>query len=322
MKLCTFEIHTVMGRHRRLGALTANDGVADVHFCAAALFARQGNPRPYAMAEALAPASMLEFLRAGEAALDTAREAVATAGGDVLGPNGETLIHRRDAVRMLAPLPDPPSVRDFFAFEQHVKKGFERRKMEIPKEWYEIPVYYQTGHHNLIGTHEDLPWPSFTQRLDYELELAAIIGKRGRNIRAADALEYIAGFTIMNDFSARDIQRKEMAVMLGPAKAKHWCSAFGPVLVTRDEIGDPYNLRMTARVNGELWSDGNSGTIFHKFERMIEYLTQDDFIQPGDIIGSGTVGTGCGLELDRWLQRGDVVELEIERIGVLHNRIV
>ncbi len=296
--------------------------VADVNFCAAAMFAGQGNPRPYAMADALAPSSMLEFLRAGGAALETARSALIAAAGVAAGPNEETLVHRAGAVRLLAPLPDPPSVRDFFAFEQHVKKGFERRKMEIPKEWYEIPVYYQTGHHNLIGTHTDLPWPSFTNRLDYELELAAVIGKRGRNIRAADAMEYIAGFTIMNDFSARDIQRKEMAVLLGPAKAKHWCSAFGPVLVTRDEIGDPYNLRMTARVNGELWSEGHSSAIFHKFERMIEYLTEDDFVQPGDIIGSGTVGTGCGLELDRWIQRGDVVELEIEKIGVLHNRVV
>jgi 2-keto-4-pentenoate hydratase/2-oxohepta-3-ene-1,7-dioic acid hydratase in catechol pathway len=320
VKLCTFEIRTALGRHQRLGALI-DDGqrIADVHFCAAAMFARRGDPRPYTMAEAYAPASMLEFLRTGDRAVSTASEAVTVPGE---GPRGETLVHDLKDARLLAPLTDPPSVRDFFAFEEHVRKGFARRGMEIPKEWYEIPVYYQTGHHNLIGTGADLPWPSFTNRLDYELELAAVIGKRGRNIPAAEAMDYIAGFTIMNDFSARDIQRKEMAVMLGPAKAKHWCSAFGPVLVTRDEIGDPYNLRMTARVNGELWSEGNSGTIFHKFERMIEYLTQDDFIQPGDIIGSGTVGTGCGLELDRWLQRGDVVELEIERIGVLHNRIV
>jgi 2-keto-4-pentenoate hydratase/2-oxohepta-3-ene-1,7-dioic acid hydratase in catechol pathway len=126
----------------------------------------------------------------------------------------------------------------------------------------------------------------------------------------------------MNDFSARDIQKKEMKVRLGPAKGKDWCTALGPWLVTADELGDPYNLRMTARVNGELWSDGNSRSLFWKFEDMIEFLTRDDTVYPGDVIGSGTVGTGCGLELDRWVQPGDVMELEIERIGVLRNRVV
>jgi 2-keto-4-pentenoate hydratase/2-oxohepta-3-ene-1,7-dioic acid hydratase in catechol pathway len=314
VKLCTFEVKTVLGKHQRLGAVIPQ-GIADLNFCAAVMLDSQ------AMADVVVPASMLGLLRSGDEGMQAAYDALAYIDR-VEGLNEEMLVHPEGSVRLLAPLPDPPSVRDFYAFEQHVKKGFERRKMEIPKEWYELPVYYQTGHHNLIGTNTDLPWPSFTEKLDYELELAAVIGKRGSNIPASEALDYIAGFTIMNDFSARDLQRKEMAVMLGPAKAKHWCSAFGPVLVTRDEIGDPYNLRMTARVNGELWSDGNSGTIFHKFERMIEYLTQDDFIQPGDIIGSGTVGTGCGLELDRWIKRGDVIELEIDKIGVLHNRVL
>ncbi len=126
----------------------------------------------------------------------------------------------------------------------------------------------------------------------------------------------------MNDFSARDIQRKEMKVRLGPAKGKDWCTAIGPVLVTMDEIGDPYNLRMTARVNGELWSEGNTGSIFWKFEQMIEFLSRDETIHPGELIGSGTVGSGCGLELDRWMKPGDVVELEIEKIGVLRNQVV
>ncbi len=126
----------------------------------------------------------------------------------------------------------------------------------------------------------------------------------------------------MNDFSARDIQRKEMSVRLGPAKGKDWATGLGPWLVTTDEIGDPYKLEMTARVNGEVWSRGNSSTIYWKFEQMIEFLTADDTIYAGDIIGSGTVGSGCGLELDRWVQPGDVIELEIENIGVLRNRVV
>ena len=274
------------------------------------------------------PADMLEFLQGGGTTSDMARRVLAAvqqelrSGRTLRGPNEETLIHSLSQVRLLAPLPNPPSVRDFYAFEEHVKKGFERRGGTIPKEWYEIPVYYKTAVHNLIGSGDDVHWPRFTQIFDYELELAAVIGRKGRNIAAADARDYIAGFTIMNDFSARDIQRKEMAVGLGPAKGKDWCTAFGPVLVTADEVGDPYNLKMTARVNGEVWSDGNSRSILHRFERMIEFLTEDDTIYPGDIIGSGTVGTGCGLELNRWVKRGDELELEIEKIGVLRNRVV
>ena len=149
-----------------------------------------------------------------------------------------------------------------------------------------------------------------------------MIGRKGTNVPAADAGSYIAGYTVMNDFSARDIQRREMRVRLGPAKGKEWCTALGPVLVTADEVGDPYNLTMTARINGEEWSRGNSGTIYWKFEQMIEFLTQDDTVFPGDVLGSGTVGTGCGLELDRWVKPGDVMELEIEKIGVLRNRVV
>ena len=125
----------------------------------------------------------------------------------------------------------------------------------------------------------------------------------------------------MNDFSARDIQRKEMRVRLGPAKGKDWCTALGPYLVTPDEVGDPYSLDMTAKVNGETWSQGNSSSIYWKFEQMIAFLSRDDMILPGDVIGSGTVGSGCGLELDRWVQPGDVMELTIEKIGTLRNRV-
>src|SRR5205085_677296 len=178
------------------------------------------------------------------------------------GPNDETLIYALVDVRLLAPLPNPTSVRDFYAFEAHVKKGFEKRGEPMPPEWYQIPVYYKSGHHHIIGTGEDVEWPSFTEKFDYELELAAIVGKQGRNVPAENAREYIAGFTIMNDFSARDIQRQEMKVRLGPAKGKDWCTAIGPYLVTSDEIGDPYSLAMTARINGELWSKGNSGSMY------------------------------------------------------------
>ena len=297
MKLCTFELQTPRGTELRAGAVTER-GIVDLN-----------------AANRRVPASVLGILEAG--ALNEARAAVSEglrAGKDALLDPAK--------VRLRTPIPRPPSVRDFYAFEAHVKKGFEKRGEPMPKEWYEIPVYYRSGNHNIIGTDEEVLWPRFTEKFDYELELAAVIGRRGTNIPAADAGEYIAGYMVMNDFSARDIQKREMKVRLGPAKGKDWCTALGPVLVTADEVGDQYNLTMTARVNGEEWSRGNSGTIYWKFEQMIEFLTLDDTVFPGDVIGSGTVGTGCGLELDRWVKPGDVMELEIEKIGTLRNRVV
>lgn len=323
MKLATFEVRTPIGRQRRLGAVEP-EGIVDLNFACSWHLAQRGEPRPSRLADALVPASMLGFLEGGKTSFCAAQESLgARRAADAReGANEETLVYEPGSVRLLAPLPDPPSLRDFYAFEDHVKKGFEKRGEPMPAEWYEMPVYYKSGTRNIIGTGADVLWPSFTGRFDYELELAAVIGREGRNVKAGDALGYIAGFTVMNDFSARDVQRKEMKVRLGPAKGKDWCTGLGPWVVTTDEIGDPYNLRMTARVNGETWSEGNSGSLFWKFEQMIEFLTADDTIVPGDVIGSGTVGTGCGLELDRWVKPGDVMELEIENIGVLTNRVV
>ncbi|MBI3667265.1 MAG: fumarylacetoacetate hydrolase family protein [Acidobacteria bacterium] len=327
MKLCTFEVKTHLGKHQRLGAVWP-ESVVDLNFAAAWLLSLKGEPRPQALANSLLPDNMLEFLEGGSSRASFASETLdalaerCKSGPAPQGPNEETLLYRPGEVKLLAPLPNPPSLRDFYAFEDHVKKGFEKRGEPMPQEWYQMPVYYKGGHQNIIGPDEDVLWPTFTDKFDYELELAIVIGKRGRNIPAEEAADYIAGFTVMNDFSARDVQRREMKVRLGPAKGKDWATAIGPWLVTPDEIDDPYSLRMTARVNGETWSEGNSGSLYWKFEHMIEFLTQDDTIHPGDVIGSGTVRTGCGLELDRWVEPGDIMELEIEKIGVLRNRVV
>jgi len=321
MKLCTFEIRTALGPRQRLGAVT-EAGIVDLNLACERLLERRGEPRPEKLAAVVLPDNMLEFLQEGATARCYASEALAAFEPGAMGAQGQTLVHAPGDVRLLAPLPNPASLRDFFAFEDHVKTGFAKRGEPIPQEWYEIPVYYKSGRHNILGTDADVLWPSFTDKFDYELELAAVIGKEGRNIKAENAREYIAGFTVMNDFSARDIQKKEMKVRLGPAKGKDWATALGPWLVTPDEAGDPYNLEMTARINGEVWSRGNSRSMYWKFEDMIEYLTKDDTVLPGDVIGSGTVGTGCGLELGRWVRPGDVMELEIEKIGVLRNRVV
>lgn len=327
MRLCTFEVTTVLGRGRRLGALVPG-GIADLNAACAWHLGLKGETRPYRLAGAIVPPDMLEFLRGGETSSTFARATIEhlgaenTTGTSLTGANGERLMFSPGEVRLLAPLPRPSSMRDFYTFEGHVKKGFEKRGEPMPEEWYKFPVYYKGNHHSIIGPGDPVAWPSFTEKFDYELELAVIIGREGRDIPRAKAMEHVAGFTIMNDFSARDMQRAEMKVRLGPAKGKDFATAIGPVLVTPDEIADVYNMRMTARVNGETWSDGNSGSMYHRFDRMIEFASMDETLHPGDLIGSGTVAGGCGLELDRWVKPGDVIELEIEGIGTLANTVV
>ena len=327
MKLCTFEIKTKLGRYNRLGAVVHN-GILDVNFAAAYYLAQMGEAVPYQFANAIVPSDMLSFLQTENTGMRFAKETLNFFEKEFAeknfpnGLNEETIFYQPNEVRLRAPLQNPTSFRDFYAFENHVKKGFEKRGEAMPQEWYEIPVYYKGNHNAIIGTDEDVAIPSFTEKFDYELELGFIIGKLGRNISEQDAMKHVAGFTVLNDFSARDMQRKEMKVRLGPAKGKDFATAIGPVLVTTDEIGDVYNLKMTAKVNGDLWSEGNTGTIFHKFEKMIAFASMEETLLPGDLFGSGTVGTGCGLELDKWVKAGDILELEIEKIGILRNKIL
>jgi 2-keto-4-pentenoate hydratase/2-oxohepta-3-ene-1,7-dioic acid hydratase in catechol pathway len=326
MKLCTFEIKTKLGRYNRLGAVIEN-GILDLNFASAYYLARMGEAVPYQFANAIIPSDMLSFLQTENTGMKFAKETLEFFKQEFqnknfpTGLNEETILYNGNEVKLKAPLQNPNSFRDFYAFENHVKKGFEKRGEAMPQEWYEIPVYYKGNHNAIIGTDEDVVIPSFTEKFDYELELGFVIGKLGRNIAEQDAMKHIAGFTVLNDFSARDMQRREMKVRLGPAKGKDFATAIGPVLVTPDEIGDVYNLRMTAKVNGELWSDGNTGTIFHRFEKMIAFASMEETLVPGDLFGSGTVGGGCGLELDRWVQPNDTLELEIEKIGILCNKI-
>ncbi len=247
---------------------------------------------------------------------------------------------------LLAPVPRPRSIRDFMAFEKHIVQATRtvakwrfaplavldgwaerlrgRALIGAPKVWYERPVYYKSNPFSVVGPEAEVHWPKYTNKLDYELEFGAFIGRPGRDILKEHARRHIAGYTIFNDFSARDIQLREMQGRLGPAKGKDFDTgnAMGPYLVTPDEVPDPYNLTMVARVNGEPWSRGNSGDMHFTFEDMIAYVSQDETLHPGEFIGSGTVGNGCGLELDRWLQPGDMVELEVEHLGVLRNRVV
>jgi fumarylacetoacetate (FAA) hydrolase len=236
-----------------------------------------------------------------------------------------------DDVKFLSPI-IPNTLRDGYAFEQHVKTANKNRGREVPEEWYEFPIFYFTNPNAVFGQNDVIPYPRYTSAMDFELEIAVVIGKGGIDIKAEEAPNHIFGYTIFNDWSARDIQRKEMIVGLGPAKGKDFASAFGPVIVTHGSIagksaGRPgvYDLEMTARVNGKELSRGNFKDMHWSFGELIERVSDSVVLQPGDVIGSGTVGTGCLLELTKflgpWLHEGDVVELEIEEIGVLRNTV-
>jgi 2-keto-4-pentenoate hydratase/2-oxohepta-3-ene-1,7-dioic acid hydratase in catechol pathway len=234
---------------------------------------------------------------------------------------GDHLRVERD-VRWLCPLDKVPSLRDFLGFESHVKAGAERRGTSVPQYWYEAPVYYKGNHRSIIGPGDDCPWPSYSDHLDFELELAMIVGRSGRDIGHHDAARYIFGFTVMNDFSARDVQSKEGSAWLGPAKAKDFATALGPCIVTADEVGPEPDLAMICRVAGEEWGRARSGEAHWKWADMVAHVSRDEDVYPGDVYGSGTPGGCCGLDLGRKLAPGDVVELEIEGIGTLRNRVM
>jgi len=250
-------------------------------------------------------------------------------------------------VEILAPIPNPTSCRDAYAFRQHVATARRNRHAEMIQEFDEFPVFYFTNHNSITGPGELVCMPDHFNKLDFELEIAIVICKPGKNIRAAEADEYIGGYMIMNDWSARGLQMEEMKLNLGPAKGKDFATSIGPMLVTPDEleeykilipnddhVGNAYNLSMKCSVNGTQVSEGNFGDMNWTFAEIIERCSYGVQLYPGDVIGSGTVGTGCFLELngtgklndpeykEQWLQEGDEVEMEIEGLGKLKNTVV
>jgi 2-keto-4-pentenoate hydratase/2-oxohepta-3-ene-1,7-dioic acid hydratase in catechol pathway len=223
--------------------------------------------------------------------------------------------------RLRAPL-RPRTMRDFLAFEGHLKNAFAGLGQAIPDQWYSVPAYYKGLPDTVIGPGDEIPWPAHTQKLDHELELAAVIGTPGRNITAANALDHVFGYTIWNDLSARDVQSMELPVGMGPGKAKDWdgSNVLGPCLVTADEI-DPHDVNLSVSVNGERWGGDNTRAMHHSFEDMIAYASQSLTLRPGEMLGSGTATGGSGLELDRWLRPGDLIEMHADGVGILQNRV-
>jgi len=308
MKLVSFEAGN---RQRHIGALLPGEAeVADL---------TASDEAPYFR-------DMLALIDSGEAGLAHARS--------VVGAPARTVT--LDAVRLLAPVPEPRQMRDFLVFEKHLRQARANRylfnggergdpgKIDIPQVWYEQPIYYKCNRFSVVGTGTDVVLPRYCQKFDYELEFGAFLWKRGKDIKREEARSHIFGYCIFNDFSARDAQVREMQGQLGPAKGKDFDTgnAMGPWLVTADEVPDPYNLTMVARVNGEEWSRGSSAGMQHKFEDILAHASNEESLHPGEFFGSGTVGGGCGLELGRFLKPGDVVELEVQGLGTLRNRVV
>jgi 2-keto-4-pentenoate hydratase/2-oxohepta-3-ene-1,7-dioic acid hydratase in catechol pathway len=276
----------------------------------------------YEASEGVLPSNLLSFLENSETYLEKT---------SLFPTTKQKGVYPLSELRLLAPLPNPRSFRDFYAFEKHVKTARENRGLEMILEWYEIPVFYFSNHLAIKGPGEEIIKPSHCNWLDYELEIACILGKEGTNISASEADKYIFGYCVLNDWSARDLQRKEMKVGLGPAKGKDFSTSIGPWIVTKDELehfkkGKGFDLSMKARVNGVLLSEGNMKDLYYSFGEMIERASAGVTLFPGEIIGSGTVGTGCILELGaqvhRWLKPGDKVDLEVDHLGVLQNEII
>jgi 2-keto-4-pentenoate hydratase/2-oxohepta-3-ene-1,7-dioic acid hydratase in catechol pathway len=212
-------------------------------------------------------------------------------------------------------------LRDFAAFEDHLQVTFGKMGLTIPREWYDRPIAFKGNPTSLIGHDEPLPWPQYTQKLDYELELAAVIGLPARDVDNSEAARHILGYTLLNDFSARDTQRAEMTMSTGPFKGKDFAWGLGPWIVTPEEFGDIARTQMRVLVNGEVWAESTPGPMQWTFPEMISYTSQDETLNVGDVFGSGTVNSGCGFEIDRWIGPRDVVEIEAAGIGVLRNPI-
>ncbi len=334
VRLTTF---TDKGGQDRLGALCHSDRVIiDLNSAAIQLL---GKSIPYF-------SSMQALIEGGADAMDMAQEVLVRA----LQNGGADFQIDVSSITLQAPLPRPIQIRDCMAFFDHMRNSMPalveimiaesadpeamRHHLEnssslltaddLPEFMLKHPVYYRCNNLAVIGPGQDIIWPDFAKLMDYELELAAVIGKVGCDIPVGEARAHIFGYTIFNDVSARDYQVREMSAGIGVNKSKDFDTGlvFGPCIVTADEFADPHNLKMTARINGDIWSAGSTSQMDFTFEDIISYVSREQTIYPGEILGSGTVPMGCGLELGRFLSDGDDIELEIEGIGVLKNKII
>ena len=337
MKLAMFRVDTAVGPQSRLGVVTLDNGtkntiedarseagyVVDVNFALAAKLAVAGHGNPTIRADAFCPPDLQAFMIIHECSLELLEEAVKWSNEhiDESGPNGERIRWRLSDITLLPPISQVPVLRDFAAFEDHLENTFSKMGLKIPPAWYEQPTAFKGNSTTMFGHGSTVPWPRYTDKLDYELELAVVIGKPGKDISIDDVPKHILGYTLLNDFSARDTQRGEMNVSTGPYKGKDFAWGLGPWIVTPDEFGDPSTLQMAVRIDGEVWAESTPGPMQWSFAEAISYTSQDELLTVGEVLGSGTVNSGCGFEIDRWIKPGAIVELEADRIGVLRHHV-
>jgi 2-keto-4-pentenoate hydratase/2-oxohepta-3-ene-1,7-dioic acid hydratase in catechol pathway len=265
---------------------------------------------------------MIALLAGGEETMETVREALAFVTEKGAEEHAGRRIHlAASEVQLLSPLPRPNSLRDYLLIAEHLRGAIEKGFIEkIPEAWYEMPACYKGNPDEVYGPDDVVPWPAYTDRMDYELEIAIVIGQAGRRITEADAPRHIAGYTIFNDWCARDLQKRELSIGSGVSNSKDFANSLGPCIATPEEF-DREAARLETRVDGEVWATGGPGTMQFSFEEVIAYTSQEQTLHPGDVLAAGTVGEGCGFELDRWLTEGCTLELKAEGIGVLRNTL-
>jgi 2-keto-4-pentenoate hydratase/2-oxohepta-3-ene-1,7-dioic acid hydratase in catechol pathway len=335
MKLVSYEVETVVGRFERIGAL-AHGAIVDLNASCAAYFA-QSEDENAAMrqAAALVPPDMIAFLEGGSVGREFADKSIAYAGTRLAtdpqprGVRGARLTFSEGEVKWLAPVPRPPMIRDGILLLDHYRVGMEKlfkigEKERVPEAARSMPIFWKPSRAAVAGHREPIRWPKYSNKLDYEFELGVYIGRKGRDIPGERAVEHIAGYTIFNDLGLRDVQPAELSLRMGPAKAKDFDTSkiMGPCLVTAEELPNPNNLRMVTRVNGETWFEGRLSGWAFTFAEFIAYVSRDETVNVGDFFGSGPPAHSVGFEIDRWVKPGDVVECEMEGIGILSNTIV
>jgi 2-keto-4-pentenoate hydratase/2-oxohepta-3-ene-1,7-dioic acid hydratase in catechol pathway len=332
MKLVTFSISTLLGDVRRLGAIRNDGKIVDLNTAYEMKLNRVGVTQSWKKAALECPSDMLSFIQKGAMALDAAKEAMTfTESMTTDLVEGKKVVFDVDSIQILTPLPKPNSIRCFSLSEKHMLAGIAAMQdtadwgdtkpslTTLPPEWYNLPTYYKTGTTEIYGPGDVVPWPSLTGKFDYELEIAVVIGKQGRNVDIENGEDYIFGYTMYNDWSARDFQNREMSVNLGPGLCKDNASSLGPCIVTKDEF-DLYNSKFTVKVNGELWAETKVDFYF-PLKKLVAYVTEVQTIYPGDIFTSGTLPGGSGAERKRWIPEEATIEFEGEGMGILRNKV-
>jgi 2-keto-4-pentenoate hydratase/2-oxohepta-3-ene-1,7-dioic acid hydratase in catechol pathway len=324
MKLVTFSQQTNLGEIARVGALQ-DGGVVDLSCAYAWHLHDLGVHAAGELAANIIPPDMVQYLSRWPVSRDAAETALSFAGSkphDAISPMGARIVYAQSEFRLCAPL-RPRRLKDYLVYEAHKKQAMAERGLKMPDLWYRMPTYTNRNHCGLADPGEEIVWPHYSKTLDFEFELAVVIGRKGRDIAAADALDHIAGITIYNDFSARDVQADEGRIGAGPGKSKDFDqgNVLGPSIVTLDEI-DPQDIAMVLRVDGEEWATGHTSGMKFSWGQIVENASRGETIYPGDVFASGTMDGGCCLELNRSLVPGMLIEMDARGIGILSNRIV